>query len=139
MHQQSASQIRSGFLFRQNHKQDSEQNQCHTEGDIERKSFVKDQRTNDDGRQRFEDAEDGGLGGTHRLARSRQGDGGYSRRQNRQAQHVQPTDRIGNCIEMHAEARQGKQHHRAYQEAIESQSEVGNSLDLLAQVDEDYK
>ena len=100
---------------------------------------MKDQRADDDGRQRLKDAEDGGLGGTNSFARSRQGDGGNSRRQDSQPQNIQPTDRIGNSIEMHAETRQGKQHHRAYQETIESQSEVRNRFDLLAQVDDDNK
>lgn len=68
MHQQSASQIRSGFLFRQDHKQDCEKNQGDAEGDIEREGFVEDQRPNDDGRQRLKDAKNGGLGGTNRLA-----------------------------------------------------------------------
>ena len=40
---------------------------------------------------------------------------------------------------MHAEARQSKQHHRANQEAIESQSEIRNGFDLFAQVDDDNK
>ena len=46
-------------------------------------------------------------------------------------------EQIDSIIEMHTETRQGKQHHRAYQEAIESQSEVRDGLDLLAQVDDD--
>lgn len=58
----------SFFLLRQNHKQDCEKNQRDTEGDVEREGFMEDQRPDDDGRQRLKYAEDGGLGGTDRLA-----------------------------------------------------------------------
>ena len=58
----------SGFLFSKNHKQNCEQNQCDAEGDIERESLVKDQGTDDDGRQRLKDTKDGGLGSAYGLA-----------------------------------------------------------------------
>ena len=60
--------MRSGLLFSKNHKQYREENQRNAESDIEREGFVKDQCTDDDGRQWLKNTKDGGLGGTHRFA-----------------------------------------------------------------------
>ena len=94
----------SPFLLRQNHEQNGEQDQRHTQGHMERERLLEKERADEDGRQGFKNAQDGGLGGTYRLGRSRQGDCGDGGRENGQTQHIQPTAPVGNGIEAQPEA-----------------------------------
>ena len=94
----------------QNHKQDGKENQHHANGHIECEGLMEDDRADENGRQRFEDAEHRTFGGANGFGSRSQGDGRHRRRQHRQSQHIQPTDGIWNGIQARAETRKRKQH-----------------------------